>query len=126
MQERHGLLMPCTPLPLPGTFGVRTALGRAFPVPGAGIRDRRVSSVLGAGRHGRAETFVSCSPCQCSASGKAASGKARSKVALAGSPQTAWKRWRTAHRRESKVIHPRVPTSPPLPLPMGAGSWCPE
>jgi hypothetical protein len=53
-------------------------------------------------------------PVQCSASERAASGKARSKVESAGSLLTAWKRWQTAHRRESKVkrspqLSPNVP-----------------
>lgn len=40
---------------------------------------------------------------QCSASEKEASGRGRSKVASAGSPRTAWRKWPTAHRRASKV-----------------------
>lgn len=79
----------------------------------------------------RGNVSVSLLPIQCLASGKEASGKARSKVALAGSPLTAWKRWQTAPRRESKVMrtcqlspmHPRVLMSLPFPLPMGVGHW---
>lgn len=52
------------------------------------------------GKHGNISVSL---PCQCSALGKEDSGKARSKVELAGSPLTAWKRWQTDPRKESKV-----------------------
>lgn len=74
---------------------------------------------------------VSLLPTQCLASGKEASGKARSKVVLAGSPLTAWRRWRTAPRKESKVmrtpqhslIYPRVFMGFPDGVGVLGGRW---
>ena len=122
---------PPTPSSLPWAF-FKDALGPG-PVLGAGHCGKAAHRV----RWGwgatwkRGNVSVSLLPIQCLASGKEASGKARSKVALAGSPLTAWKRWQTAPRRESKVmrtcqlspVHPRVLMSLPFPLPMGVGHW---
>lgn len=86
----------------------------------------------GQGRGGVGSTemqkyFYSMSPLpiQCLASGKEASGKARSKVALAGSPLTAWKRWPTAPRKQSKVTrNPQVsPTYSRFSCPFLSPSW---
>lgn len=90
----------------------------------------RVGSGQGRGGVGSTEMqkyFYSMSPLpiQCLASGKEASGKARSKVASAGSPLTAWKRWPTAPRKQSKVMrNPQVsPTYSRFSCPFLSPSW---